>query len=219
MILEKGSKLLMIGDSVTDCGRLRPVGEGFGAALGSGYPLYVDGLLKAVYPERRIRVVNMGISGNTAMDLKKRWRTDVEELEPQYVSVMIGVNDVWRQFDMPLQPEWCVPLDDYAEILDDLTAKTKKFTKGIILMTPFFIEPNQDEPMRKRMDEYGRAVSEIAKKHGTAFVDTQAAFDGICAHFHSYMMANDRVHPNHAGHTVLTRAFLNGVGFDWAKCI
>src|SRR5688572_14408365 len=104
MKLPTNAKLVMIGDSITDCERARPVGEG-PSNLGRGYVSYVDALLGAAYPGRGIRNVNMGISGNTVRDLKVRWESDVVALKPDWVSVMIGVNDVWRQFDSPLETE------------------------------------------------------------------------------------------------------------------
>jgi lysophospholipase L1-like esterase len=73
------SKLVMVGDSITDAGRARPVGEGRGDAIGKGYVMMVEALLGAVYPDQWIRVVNQGISGNTVRDLKARWQTDVLE--------------------------------------------------------------------------------------------------------------------------------------------
>ena len=97
--LQKGEKLVMIGDSITDVGRARPIGEGRADdALGRGYVMMVDALLGAVYPERLIRVINMGVSGNTTRDLKARWQTDVLDLKPDWLSIMIGANDVWRQY-------------------------------------------------------------------------------------------------------------------------
>jgi lysophospholipase L1-like esterase len=74
MKLQNGQKLLFIGDSITDCDRGKPAGEGLFGALGKGYVSYVDALLQAVYPELGIRVVNKGISGNTVRDLKGRCR-------------------------------------------------------------------------------------------------------------------------------------------------
>ena len=69
--LQKGDKLVMIGDSITDVGRARPIGEGRADdALGRGYVMMVDALLGAVYPERMIRVINMGVIGNTTRDFK-----------------------------------------------------------------------------------------------------------------------------------------------------
>src|SRR6187549_1184127 len=115
--LQKGEKLVMIGDSITDVGRARPIGEGRADdALGRGYVMMVDALLGAVYPERMIRVINMGVSGNTTRDLKTRWQTDVLDLKPDRLSIMIGANDVWRQFDTPL-PEYAVPPGEFEDTL------------------------------------------------------------------------------------------------------
>jgi lysophospholipase L1-like esterase len=213
MYIEPGSKLLMIGDSVTDCGRARPIGEGHDDEYGYGYVSFVHASLTAVYPERRIRVVNMGISGNTVRDLKARWKTDVLDLKPDWLTIMIGINDVWRQFDAPLQKECHVYLDEYTETLDELVAKTKPSLKGLVLMTPFYMEPNKEDAMRSMMDKYGEAVRNIASRHNTLFVDTQAAFDKILGHYHSNMFARDRVHPNHPGHMVIARALLKALNF------
>lgn len=80
MRIGKGEKLVMIGDSVTDCGRAQPVAEGLFDPLGRGYVTMVDALLTSTYPERGIRVVNVGCSGNTVRDLKGRWERDVLNL-------------------------------------------------------------------------------------------------------------------------------------------
>lgn len=209
------SRLVMIGDSVTDCGRARPVGEGLFEAVGKGYVMMVDALLHTAYPAHQVRVTNMGASGNTVRDLLGRWQTDVLDLKPDWVSIMIGINDVWRQFDVPRQGENHVGLAEYEAGLDTLMGKTKPVVKGLVMMTPFYIEILRDDAMRKRMDEYGAAVKRVAAKHGAIFVDTQAAFDRLLAHNHSATIAWDRVHPNHFGHMALARAFVEAIGYDW----
>lgn len=211
------SRLVMIGDSVTDCNRSRPVGEGLFDGIGRGYPMFVDAWLSVAYPELAVRVSNVGTSGHTVRDLSARWQTDVLDLAPDWVSVMIGINDVWRQFDLPRQPELSVAPDDYAAALDDLVRRTLPHVRGMILMTPCFVEPSANDAMRARIDEYGALVRTVAQRHGTVFVDTQAAFAPMLAQMHSSAISWDRVHPNHLGHAVIARAFLNGVGFDWQR--
>jgi lysophospholipase L1-like esterase len=157
----------------------------------------------------------MGIGGNTVRDLKDRWQADVLDLRPDWLSIMIGINDVWRQFDTPLQSEWQVPIDEYAETLTALVSATRPQLKGLVLMTPYLIEPNRLEPMRALMDRYGAVVRQLAAAHDAVFVDTQAAFDGVLEHLHPMTLAWDRVHPTLTGHMVLARAFLNAVGFQW----
>ncbi|MBW7457007.1 SGNH/GDSL hydrolase family protein [Paenibacillus sepulcri] len=213
--LEKRDKLVMIGDSITDCDRARPVGEGLFNAIGRGYVGVVDALLTAVYPELGIRVVNVGTSGNTVRDLKDRWQTDVIDLKPDWLSIMIGTNDVWRQFDVPAMTEAHVYLEEYEQTLEELVARTRPVLKGLALMTPFYIEPNPTDAMRETMDRYGEAVKRIAGKYDAVYVDTQAAFNRLLEHLYPATLAWDRVHPSQTGHAVLARSFLQGIGFDY----
>ena len=91
MLLQPNSKILFIGDSITDCGRKRPVGTGgFDQALGNGYVSLVDAALRAVYPDYSIATLNMGNSGNTVDDLEYRWKTDAIDLQPDWLSILIG---------------------------------------------------------------------------------------------------------------------------------
>ena len=214
MKIAANSKLVFIGDSITDCERTRPVGEGLFGAIGKGYVALVDATLGAVCPEKNIRVVNMGCGGNTVRDLKNRWATDVIALKPDWLAVMIGINDVWRQFDLPKMTEIHVGPEEYAATLDELVAKTRPLVKGLVLLTPYYMEPNRQDKMRARMDEYGRIVKKIASRHGAVFVDTQAAFDKVLKYIYPATLGWDRVHPTAVGHMVLARAFLAGIGLE-----
>ena len=214
MKIGQNAKLLMIGDSITDASRTKPAGEGLFDALGKGYVSLVDALLTANAPELGIRVVNQGTGGNTVRDLAARWEQDVTAHRPDWLSVMIGINDVWRQFDTPRQTEWQVGPDEYEATLDNLVARTLPTVKGMVLMTPYFIETNPRDPMRVQMDRYGAIVRSLAEKHGTLFVDTQAAFDTALAHLHPMTLAWDRIHPNLAGHMIIAQSFLRSVGFS-----
>lgn len=215
LVIPPKSKLIMIGDSITDAGRAQPVGEGMGDALGHGYVALVDSLLGTAYPAHHIRVVNMGTSGNTVRDLQIRWQRDVLEQRPDWLSIMIGINDVWRQFDSPRRPEGHVAPDEYERTLADLVSHTRPNVKGLVLMTPFYIEPNKADAMRAQMDRYGAIVQKVAAQHDTLFVDTQAAFDRVLTAYYPATLAWDRVHPSQTGHMVLARAFLEAVGFEW----
>ncbi|TVY04377.1 SGNH/GDSL hydrolase family protein [Cohnella terricola] len=217
MRLQKGQKLLFIGDSITDCERARPIGEGLFGALGKGYVSMVDAFLTAVYPELGIRVVNVGTSGNNVVNLRDRWQEDVLDQKPDWLSVMIGTNDVWRQFDTPFIKDWHVYPEEYETTLRALVERTKPLVGNIVLMTPFFLESNEQDAMRIRMDEYGAIVKKIAQEYGALFVDTQVAYNVVLKDLYSATLAWDRVHPTPAGHVVLARAFLNAIGFDWNK--
>jgi lysophospholipase L1-like esterase len=220
MLFGKDERLVMIGDSVTEHQKLNPDGEGLFEAIGrgwGGYVAQVDGALQTVYPDLAVRVTNKGISGNTTRELAERWNADVFALKPDWLSVMIGINDVWRQFDMPRQPEKGVPPEEYGATLERLAAETAPRLKGLVLLTPYYMEPNRGDAMRKRMDEYGAIVRETAKRHGAILCDVQAAFDKVLRYFHPNAIAWDRIHPNHIGSMVIAKAFLDAVGFDWNR--
>ncbi|TYS18561.1 SGNH/GDSL hydrolase family protein [Rossellomorea vietnamensis] len=217
MKLQKGEKLLFIGDSVTDCERAKPEGEGLPGSLGNGYVSFLDGLLQAVYPELEARVVNKGINGHTVRDLQSRWQEDVLDQKPDWLAVMIGINDVWRQYDTPFITDGHVSIEEYDKTLRKLVTDAQSSVKQIVLLTPFYLEPNEKDPMRNTMDEYGHIVRKIADEEGCLFIDTQAAFNRVMENLYPAALAWDRVHPSTAGHMILARSFLNEIGFDWNR--
>lgn len=209
MIIEDGQKILFAGDSVTDAGRARPIGEGGLASLGSGFVQLIDVHFNVDYPERRIHTVNMGISGNTSRDLLARWETDVNALKPDWVVLCIGFNDVWRQFDRPCVPEASVSPEEYRENLNKIADAT---SARMIWMTPYYLEPNKEDAMRKRMDEYGAIMKEEAAKRGIPCIDLQEEFADILKYRYPAYITWDRVHPGPVGSLVIARAFFREIG-------
>ncbi|MEG0691461.1 MAG: SGNH/GDSL hydrolase family protein [Oscillospiraceae bacterium] len=216
MVFDKGDKVVFIGDSVTDCGRSSD-GEGMFGDIGKGYVGYISGLMESIYPQQRIRIINKGTGGNRITHLKERWQQDVIDLNPDWVCVMIGINDVWRNFDLPLITELHVSLEEYTTILEELVKTTLPKVKGMILMTPYYMEPNKEEPLRKAMDSYGKAVKTISEKYKTLYIDTQAAFDQLFAHLHPTAISWDRIHPHTTGHMTIAKAVLDRIGFEWNR--
>ena len=213
MKIDSRQIVLFTGDSITDCGRARPVGMAWNG-LGDGYVNQVHSLLGAVYPQRAITILNTGISGNRVPDLDARWTTDVLEQKPDWLSVMIGINDVWRQFDAPANPDQ-VLVDRFEDVYRKILTRTRPALKGLVLMTPYYLETNRADPMRAKMDVYGQVVKKLAGEFSAVFVDTQAAFDAYLTHQPTQALCGDRVHPNRIGHMIIARAFLSAVGFDW----
>jgi len=201
--LANESRLLMIGDSITDCGRAHPIGEGSTEhALGHGYVSFIGEILGRVCPEKSVHLINMGISGNTVVDLKNRWQRDVFDLQPDWVSVKIGINDVWREIEPSTPDSDRIPIDLFKQLLEELVKSTRTTVKGMILATPYLIESDATDPMRVKMDDYGRVVRDLSERYTTIFVDTQAAFDEVLAQHPRIPLAADRVHPNEIGHMI-----------------
>lgn len=214
MLFEKNDTVLFIGDSISDYERKRPVGEGLFNAWGRSYVADAASLMCCMYPELNLRVINMGIGGNQIRDLDRRWQTDVMDLKPDWVSILIGINDVWRQYDSPQMPETHVPLDEYRATYEKLIQETLPHVKGMILMTPYYMETNRLDQMRATMDKYGAVVKELAEKYHLTFVDLQAGWDRLFEHMHSTNIAWDRIHPNQIGCMYIAKQFVKAVGAD-----
>lgn len=215
MIFEKNDHIVFAGDSVTDMGSRNPVGESMFDDLGHGYVRMVDNILAALYPDKCIRVTNSGISGNTSAELLERFERDVIDLNPNWVSICIGINDVWRQFDRPGTGEGVSP-EDYEKNIETMILSVKDRTKGIFLLTPYYMEPNKADTLRARMQEYVEICRKLADKHGCIFVDFQAMYDEYFKIRHSAFIAWDRVHPNEKGATLMAIEFLKKCGVDFA---
>jgi lysophospholipase L1-like esterase len=215
MLLQPASRILFVGDSITDCGRGR-IKPRWGADqhLGHGYVSMVHTALATAYPDYAIRTLNMGVAGDTVRDLAARWNSDVLLLRPSWLSVMIGINDVWQHFDsfgvgVP------ITLDEFVRSLDHLVRQPRQSLDGLVLMTPYYLEGDRNDPMRSLMDEFGEAVRKVALTHNAILVDTQEAFEQIVPGLDPYGLASDKVHVSEVGHMIIARAFLKGIGVDW----
>lgn len=212
MKIQNKQIFLLTGDSVTDCGRAHPVGEGNGN-LGNGYARDVHALIDSGYPERQIRVLNTGISGNTSRDLRGRFQQDVLEHRPDWVSIMIGINDIWRQFDRPLHPAEHVLLQEYKENVEWMAGKAAAEGAGVCLVSPCYMEQSRTDGMRKMTDDYNAALREIAEKCGALYIDAQAEMDRYFQYYPAVSMSWDRVHPSHTGHMLIAKAIVKALGY------
>ena len=217
MIFQNNDRIIFAGDSVTDMGSNQPLGEGLSDKVGRGYVRVVENMLAVWYPELNFRITNAGTSGNTSRDLLARFERDVTSQNPDWVSICIGINDVWRQFDVPAILDAAVLPDEYERNVESMILAVKKKVKGIFILSPYYIEPLSEDPMRRRMDEYGEICRRLAEKHGCEVVDFQRMFSDYCKYQHSSRLAWDRVHPNQMGATLMAREFLRHTGFDFSR--
>lgn len=93
-----------------------------------------------------------------------RFQRDVVELNPDWGSICIGINDVWRQFDCPAMPNKHIFPEEYEQNVEKMILMVKGNVKGIFLISPYYMELNAQDKMRARMDEYVAVCRELAKK-------------------------------------------------------
>jgi lysophospholipase L1-like esterase len=206
VLFQQQQKIVFVGDSITDAGRREA------SPYGTGYVNQVRSLLLARYPELRLCIVNRGVSGDTTRHLAARWQRDVIAEQPDWLVLMIGINDVWRSFG--LYPQESVPLPEYEAILHDLLKQSCAQTSArLILMEPYMIERDRSVLMRRQMDWYGEVVRRLAGQYEAVLVRTQAAFDHALDSTTPKDWSDDQIHPNSAGHAIIALALLRAVGF------
>lgn len=217
MIFGRKDRIVFAGDSVTDMGSAQPVGEGLFDSLGRSYVRVIENMLYTWYPDYSIRVTNSGISGNTSRDLLNRFDRDVINLKPDWISVCIGINDVWRQFDVPSMTEYAVDPTEYESNMREMIIRSKSVAKGVFICTPYIMEPLREDRMRARMDEYCAICRGLADEYGCILIDFQTMYEKYFGYQHSALIAWDRIHPNQIGATLMAREFLDKCGFDYSR--
>lgn len=218
MQLQPQATIVFAGDSVTDMHRQYQAEPGGWDSWGDGYVALINAALTALYPELKLSVINAGINGNTVVQLAARFNSDVLAHQPDVVSIMIGINDVWRYHDSQFRRRNdLVDLDLYAKTLQQLVTATKARHAQVILMSPCMWELNVDDPMRRQLLQYQEIVKQIANANQVVFVNVQAAVDHFLQEASSYAITMDRVHPNLAGAMLIAKTWLDAVDFDWRR--
>ena len=199
-------KILFQGDSITDSGRLREVLEAnLSNALGRGYGHYVAGELLLKYIEKDLKFYNRGINGNRVVDLYARWKVDTLNLQPDVITILIGVNDVWAERDV----QNGVELDRFEQVYDMLLEWTLAVLPDvkIVLLSPFTLACGViDEKFAVAVEKNAEAVRHLAKKYNTAYINTQEIFDEAVKKAEPSYWASDGVHPTPAGHLLIAKA-------------
>jgi len=200
---KKATVVLFQGDSITDCGRDRNSKDANSAgALGSGYPLLVSAAALAAHADRELKFFNRGISGNKVPDLEARWRTDTLDLQPDVLSILIGVNDFWHKLDHG----YTGTVEDYERQYSALLDETRRALPHtqMIVLEPFVLRCGAvTARWFPEFNQRRAAAARVANKARVSFVPLQAAFDQKTKSSRPEYWAADGVHPTPAGHALI----------------
>lgn len=206
-------KILFMGDSITDAQRNRESD----AYMGAGYATMVAGALGYIEPYT-YEFMNRGISGNRIVDLHARIRKDMINLQPDYISILIGINDVWHEYTS----QNGVAADKYEVLYDMLIAELQRDIPGVKIMVlePFVLpgsktcteeeQPGRWEYFSSETSLRAAAAKRIAEKYGLVFVPLQERFNKVNADAPDGYWLRDGVHPTAVGHDLIKQAWLEG---------
>ena len=209
--------ILFQGDSITDCGRKREDP----ASLANGYPRLVAADIGFDNPNE-YTFYNRGISGNRIVDLYARMKIDLINLKPDYMSILIGVNDTWHE----INKQNGVDTAKYERVYSMLIEEVKEALPDIkiIILEPFVLKgsatvstdeiPDRWERFDKDVREKAAAARRVADKFGLKFVPLQDKFSALDKE-HEGIWTADGVHPTVFGHELITREWL--AAFDEIK--
>lgn len=205
-------RILFQGDSITDAGRNRENDR----ETGRGYPTLVMGRLGYDEPGK-YEFFNRGVSGNRVVDLYARIKIDLLNLKPDYLSILIGVNDVWHE----ISRQNGVSAEKYELIFDMLLSEVRAALPDIriMILEPFVLpgtatESTAEQPERwlqfaREVPLRAAAAKRVAEKHHAVFVPLQERFQQLQAQCAPGYWLADGVHPTAMGHELIARAWMD----------
>ncbi|MBN3553885.1 SGNH/GDSL hydrolase family protein [Fictibacillus nanhaiensis] len=188
-------KIIFIGDSITASNKNTDPDR-----LGDGYVR----MIKDVLP-KEITVINKGVNGHRVTDLDFRWQRDVIDLEPDLLSVSIGINDVWRQLDSPQLEQ--VDVSRFEEVYRGLLSKLSPKTK-LVLMEPTIIKENTKSQGNQLLIPYVEVVRNLAKEFDAVLVPTHEVFINHLTKKPDVSLTTDGVHMRRKGNELMAKTWL-----------
>ena len=201
--LKTNDTIVFIGDSITDADRRQAAYR----PLGYGYVHFIANWLAARYPELDLSIINTGIGGNTIRDLSRRWDRDCLEHRPDVLSVLIGINDVWRQHTD--RPDEAVFLDEYELTYKRLLSQVRQESDcQLVLMEPFMFCDDAENPMYNSLRGFIETVENLAGEFEAVLVPLQNSIDKEIRNVPPAKWSDDMVHPYLWAHAWIAQRWL-----------
>lgn len=203
MEMKHNARFVFVGDSITEEGRFDdPEGVGY------GYVRFIRDYLLTEFPNKNIEVINRGVGGNRIIDLVARFQRDVIALKPDYVSIFIGINDVWRQLDEPELDQ--VYPEKFEEIYHQLIRMVQERTEAnIILIEPTIHQEDMTSLGNELLKPYVNIVRDLARKYGVTLIPTNREFLKVISNEKHPTLTVDGVHMTSTGDMLIAKTWMN----------
>ena len=218
MKIKEGSRVCCLGDSITELGFWIYDINGYLADMGS-----------------KTRFYNCGIGGNMSSDAPYYLEDEVLKLDPDYVIVMFGANDVGphlygieqrsKEFsDEEREREILKRRERYALNMDIICKMLVQRDVKVILMTPMPFDDYERDIDREiiygaydEIKRCGEAVRNAADKTDANVIELCGQFKAVEDYFEKdgvRLYMDDRVHPNENGHKIMASIILKYFEYD-----
>ena len=199
-------RILFQGDSITDAGRdYRNYYD-----LGKGYPLYAAENLRALFPDKELEFIDLGISGNRTGQLFDRLYSDAISLKPDIISILIGVNDVWHRYNFchVATTDEQIALN-YRTILTELRAKTDA---KIVMIAPYILDNEEFAPIKEALVPVQGIIRALAKEFADVYIPLDEIFEeALKTQPSPRYYSDDGVHPNENGARFIGKIYADAV--------
>lgn len=202
----KEYRILFQGDSITYANRIKMIKS----SLGVGYCSMIGKYIKNNYGEK-ITCLNKGIYGDTTTRLKKRWIRDSIEINPDILSILIGVNDCWRRYDRGI----VTTIEQFTENYDYILKQSVESNENLslVILSPFLI------PLSRRQEEWFedlnpkiKVVEELANKYNAIYIPLNDIFKEIVSNgVNARTLTRDGVHPTQKGHKIIAKTWIKAM--------
>ncbi|MBN2357365.1 hypothetical protein JXO59_14725 [candidate division KSB1 bacterium] len=213
--LSDGQVIVTLGNSITELGE-KP----------DGYVNILRKSMAVIYPEMRVYFVNAGISGHKSTDMEDRFQRDVLDYAPDWVTISVGVNDVWHGFlaEQRGRPDLsAVPLTVFREKVTGMVQKAQARKINVAILTATVIKENLSSAENKALEPYNQALREIAKKYRCLLIDADVAFRKVLLPEQKPGMADygllttDGVHLSMQGNWLMAQTILRSFGITTSQ--
>ncbi|REA63748.1 lysophospholipase [Dyadobacter luteus] len=205
-------KILFQGDSVTDGNRSR--NSDWNHVMGHGYAYTIASKLWHDFPDKGFYFYNRGVSGNQVGDLAARWQNDTIDIKPDWLSILVGINDTeaYIKGNRELTAESFE--NTYRKLLQQ-TREQLPDTK-LVLGEPFILPVGRvKDRLALYESEVGKRqkiVKKLSEEFGALFIPYQSAFTKALDKASADYWIWDGIHPMPAGHELMARLWLEIAG-------
>ena len=203
----KNVRIVFQGDSITDAGRDKRNYRD----MGFGYPKFAAEYLKNANPDIEFDFINFGISGNRTSQLFDRFYVDALAFEPDVISILIGINDIWHRYESSIR---VATTDEqiktnYRAILERIKRESNA---KIVILAPFVLDAPDKDFLRRDIKTLLPIVRELAEEFADVYIPLDEYFAAaLKTQPEPLYYSADGVHPNDNGRMFIAKYYEEAV--------